>query len=60
MQAHISMTESFPKLSVRGVNMLAPTTAPAFPQAAEIPFRVVRQWLEYVREGSKNVVVFGP
>ena len=46
MQAHISITEPPPKLSANGSNMLAPTKAPAFPHAADIPFKVVRHSFE--------------
>ena len=60
ISAQISITESSPRVLVNGSNMLAPTTAPAFPHAAEIPFKVVLQCAEKVREGSRNVVVFGP
>eukprot|EP00568_Trieres_chinensis_P019827 CAMPEP_0183324768 /NCGR_PEP_ID=MMETSP0160_2-20130417/77884_1 /TAXON_ID=2839 ORGANISM="Odontella Sinensis, Strain Grunow 1884" /NCGR_SAMPLE_ID=MMETSP0160_2 /ASSEMBLY_ACC=CAM_ASM_000250 /LENGTH=54 /DNA_ID=CAMNT_0025492417 /DNA_START=121 /DNA_END=285 /DNA_ORIENTATION=- len=54
------MTWSSPHLSASGENADAPRRAPAFPQAALIPFRVDRHVGEYVTLGSANVVVLGP
>ena len=49
-----------PHISAAGANTLAPTSAPTFPAAALIPFRVDRHSSEYVTEGNMKVVVFGP
>lgn len=55
-----TITTLSPHRSAAGANILAPTNAPNFPAAALIPFRVERHSSEYVTDGSRNVVVFGP
>lgn len=59
-EAHINMTVSSPNALAAGANMVAPTTAPNLPKAADIPFNVDRQAGEKVILGSIKVVVFGP
>ena len=54
------ITTLTPHTSVACANTLAPTNAPNFPAAALIPLRVDRQCSEYVTDGNKKVVVFGP
>ena len=49
-----------PSSSAAGAKAADPSNAPSFPAAAEIPFKVDRQLFEYVTEGRRNVVVFGP
>ncbi len=49
-----------PSSSAAGANAAEPNKAPSFPAAADKPFKVDRQFLEYVTLGSKNVVVLGP
>lgn len=56
----LTMTTLSPHSLAAGANTLAPTNAPNFPAAALIPFKVDRHSSEYVTEGSKNVVEFGP
>lgn len=54
------ITTLIPHTSVAGANILAPTNAPSLPAAALIPFKVDRHSSEYVTDGNKKVVVFGP
>ena len=54
------ITTLIPHVSAAGANILAPTNAPSLPAAALIPFKVDRHPSEYVTDGNKKVVVFGP
>mmetsp|Transcript_5974 Transcript_5974/g.12509 ORF Transcript_5974/g.12509 Transcript_5974/m.12509 type:complete len:122 (+) Transcript_5974:146-511(+) len=58
--AQIIITAAFPSTADAGSNTIDPNKAPAFPQAAQIPFIVERQPGLKVIEGNINVVVFGP
>ena len=56
----VIITALSPKLSAAGANSIEPRNAPLFPAAALMPLRVDRHSSEYVTDGSKKVVVFGP
>lgn len=55
--AHAIMTLSFPSQFAIGRNIIEPIRAPAFPDAAHIPFSVDRQGRENVMLGIMKVCV---
>lgn len=55
MAEQIMRTVSFPRYVAAGSNREAPNTAPTFPHAADMPFKVDRQYGEKVIDGSINV-----
>lgn len=60
VKAQRNITVPSPYFLATGSNIIDPTNAPAFPDAALIPFKVDRHSGENVKDGSINVVVFGP
>ena len=60
IDAQMSIMDASPKVVAKGANVDAPISAPAFPHAALMPFKVDLHAGEYVRDGIANVVALGP